>query len=211
MLIETIYPPRCVSCRLPVDSGKCICERCLAGLHLLCTEVSAPVVGCYDTLWSFAAFDGSWKNIIHRLKYTIATSPIRAVSNLIEGHLGRFQDADCIVPVPLHWLRYVKRGFNQSASIAKAVSKVIKKPVAKRALVKIRHTKPQVVLSRDGREVNLKGAFARPRFFPSPVEGKSVLIVDDVVTSGTTVNECAKVLRGAGARRVDVLTLAKAL
>ena len=113
-------------------------------------------------------------------------------------------DADLIVPVPLHPKRLKQRGFNQALLLARAFPEV---PLGREAVVRVRHTVPQVELKPKERRDNVKGAFAVPD--PALVKGKNVLLLDDVYTTGATVRECAKVLRRAGARRVDVLTVAR--
>ena len=112
--------------------------------------------------------------------------------------------ADLVAPVPLHPKRLKNRGFNQSLSLALAFPEA---PLAREALVRTRHTPPQVGLKPKERRDNVKGAFAVPD--PVLVKGKNVLLVDDLYTTGSTVRECARVLLKAGARRVEVLTVAR--
>jgi ComF family protein len=112
--------------------------------------------------------------------------------------------ADLLAPVPLHPKRIKHRGFNQSLLLAQAFPGA---PVAREALVRTRHTAPQVGLSPKERQDNVKGAFAVTE--PARVKGKSVLIIDDLYTTGSTVKESARVLLKAGARRVEVLTVAR--
>jgi len=113
--------------------------------------------------------------------------------------------ADLLAPVPLHPRRLKSRGFNQSLLLAQGFSEV---PVVREAVVRTRHTLPQVGLKARERRDNVKGAFAVPE--PARVKGKNVLLVDDLFTTGATVRECARVLLKAGARRVEVLTVARA-
>jgi len=112
--------------------------------------------------------------------------------------------ADLLVPVPLHPKRIRDRGFNQSLLLAQAFPGT---PLAREALVRTRHTPPQVGLSPKERRDNVKGAFAVTD--PARVKDKSVLLIDDLYTTGSTVKECARVLRKAGASRVEVLTVAR--
>ena len=112
--------------------------------------------------------------------------------------------ADLLVPVPLHPKRIKRRGFNQALLLAQAFPGV---PMAREAVVRTRHTAPQVGLNPKERRDNVKGAFAVPD--PGLVKGKNVLLVDDLFTTGSTVKECARVLRKAGARQVEVLTVAR--
>ena len=112
--------------------------------------------------------------------------------------------ADLLAPVPLHPKRLKHRGFNQSLLLARTFPEV---PVEREAVVRTRHTVPQVGLKARERRDNVMGAFAVPD--PALVKGKNVLLVDDLFTTGSTVQECAKVLRKAGARQVEVLTVAR--
>jgi ComF family protein len=112
--------------------------------------------------------------------------------------------ADLVAPVPLHPKRLKNRGFNQSLYLAQAFPET---PLAREALVRTRNTPPQMELKAKERRDNVKRAFAVPD--PALVKGKNVLLVDDLYTTGSTVKECAKVLLKAGARRVEVLTVAR--
>jgi ComF family protein len=114
------------------------------------------------------------------------------------------QVADLVAPVPLHPSRLRQRGFNQALLLAQAFPEV---PLERELLARQRHTPPQAGLNPKERRDNVKGAFAVPR--PELVKGKSILLIDDVFTTGATVRECAKVLRRAGAREVNVLTVAR--
>ncbi len=113
-------------------------------------------------------------------------------------------DADLLVPVPLHPKRIKNRGFNQALLLAQAFPEAA---LAGEAVVRTRHTAPQVGLNPKERQDNVKGAFAVPD--PGLVKGKNVLLIDDLFTTGSTVKECARVLRKAGARQVEVLTVAR--
>jgi ComF family protein len=112
--------------------------------------------------------------------------------------------AEVLVPVPLHTRRLKERGFNQAVLLAQAFPE---KPLARETLVRVRHTPPQTGLNPKERRENVRKAFAVPR--PEEVKGKTILLVDDVYTTGATVRECAKVLLKAGAREVNVLTVAR--
>jgi ComF family protein len=112
--------------------------------------------------------------------------------------------ADLLVPVPLHPRRLKERGFNQALLLAKAFPD---KPLAREVLIRVRHTMPQSGLNPKERRENVKRAFTAPR--PEEIKGKSVLLIDDVYTTGATVRECARILRQAGALEVAVLTVAR--
>ena len=112
-----------------------------------------------------------------------------------------------IIPVPLHWSRLLKRKYNQSALLAQGLAKRYNKTYSPLVLKRIKFTKSQGHLSQKERQKNVKGVFVVK--YPEEIQGKSVLLVDDVFTTGATADECAKVLLKAGAKSVDVLTIAK--
>jgi ComF family protein len=115
---------------------------------------------------------------------------------------------DAILPVPLHRLRLAERGFNQAVDLARPLARVRGVPLLYNALDRVRHTAPQFGLSVPQRRENIRGAFQVPR--PHRVKGRRILLVDDIITTGATVAECAKVLKKAGAAQVAVLALARA-
>jgi ComF family protein len=116
---------------------------------------------------------------------------------------------DLVVPVPLHWTRRCRRGFNQAALLAQAMTRLGGRTLARRRLLRVRATPHQRLLPPAGRRANVLGAFAVRRY-AGGLEGKSVLLVDDVMTSGTTVAECTRVLKEAGAAAVYVAVVATA-
>ncbi len=115
---------------------------------------------------------------------------------------------DAIIPVPLHTKRLLWRGYNQSTEIALALGKALDRPVLKKGLIRTRHTIPQTKLDKVERQENMRNAFMADI---EAVEGKTILIVDDVYTTGATLRECTKTLRRAGVTGVDVLVLARAI
>jgi len=118
-----------------------------------------------------------------------------------------WQDADYLVPVPLHWTRLFARRYNQAALLAHVLHKLGGPPVATRWLVRKRRTPSQGRKSGEARRRNVQGAFAVRR--DAPLKNKKLILIDDVMTSGATLHECARTLLRAGAERVDVLTLAR--
>ena len=149
--------------------------------------------------------------IVHRFKYQREFAFLAWMSDEMAGvYQEEFAplDFDLIIPVPLHWQRLLKRGYNQSQLLARFLAKKINLPLAPSVLVRTKNTPPQVGLSRNQREKNLKKAFLVKK--PSLVEGKKLLLIDDVITTGATIEEASRTLKRAGAELVGVLAFARA-
>jgi ComF family protein len=161
---------------------------------------------------ALGAYEGSLQEAIHRWKYEGKThlTPF-FVEWMVEGlkHYWGQDSPDLLIPVPLHPQRLRERGFNQALLLVKELSRRTRIPYQKTILQKKKATLPQVHLTGAEREKGLKGAFQV--IGKKELEGKSVLLIDDVYTTGATVNECSKVLRRGGAKRIDVFTLAHAI
>jgi ComF family protein len=203
--IAPLAPPFCDRCGIQVAAGRLVCDHCEAG----------PLP---EFAWSQAVglYSGVLQTAIHRLKYdgklalaaplgTLLAESLKAPSPLLPAG-ERF---DAIVPVPLHASRYRSRGFNQSERLARALAGPLGCPLSTDALARVRKTPTQTALGRTERQRNVQGVFEARN--PAAVAGKSILLVDDVLTTMSTVNECARVLRNAGARRVAVLGLARGM
>ncbi len=175
-----------------------LCPRC---------ETRPPVL---KQLRSWAAFSGPLRRALHRIKYrrdmaladTLTVSLATFYRNALQWHL------DMVIPVPLSARRRKERGYNQAALFALPFALALRLPYRPRALERIRHTRSQVDLSWRERQQNVAGAF---RAVPKHVAGKDVLLMDDVATTGATLNACAAALHEAGARAVYALTVARAL
>jgi ComF family protein len=156
-----------------------------------------------------AHYAGLMRQLLTGFKFEDRHEALPLFTNLLAqaGH-ELIAEADLIVPVPLHPLRLLQRRFNQSALLARALGKRCAKPVALRALRRVRRTPPQVGLVKDDRQRNVTGAFAVPGRMAGTVAGKRVLLIDDVITTGATASACARALKAAGAIEADVLALA---
>jgi ComF family protein len=149
---------------------------------------------------------------ISRFKYHGASRLAKPLGTFLAEYKDSdfpFSDFELILCVPLHPRRLRQRGFNQSLLLARRVSRAHSIPLNFTALQRTRHTQPQTQLSGPERQKNIRGAFEVRR--PEAIAEKEILLIDDVFTTGATVQECAKVLLKAGAKRVDVLTLARAM
>ncbi len=220
--LDWIYPPLCGGCG---SRGSRWCSRCSSETQIISSPL-CPVCGrpqeieeicsrCLDSppnytaLRSWAVFGGRIRNAIHRLKYKrdIALGEVLALS-LVECLYELSWSVDIICPVPLGLARFVERGYNQAALLSKPVALRMGLSYRPKGLMRIRETKSQVGLSLASRRSNVAGAF-RARGDLSA--GKSILVIDDVTTSGATLDACAAALLEAGASRVYGLTLARSV
>lgn len=233
-LLDILFPPLCHVCRAPLQNPAelhlcAVCrERIVVIGSPLCpvcgmpfaTEngIDHPCGTCLGTPRPFvearaaARFEGPLQDLIHRFKYGKKVHLSRPLGLLTATMLDAFHSAvpaDCIVPVPLHRKRLRERGFNQSQLIGQVLAKRWNIPQAVNNLRRIRWTEPQTGLSAAERVSNIRGAFAVAS--PEKFKDKSLLLVDDVYTTGSTIGECAKTLCRAGAREVRVVTVARAM
>lgn len=166
----------------------------------------------FDFHRSCCLYEETLKEAIHRFKYLGELPLLRVFGDLLYPTfqtLSQDYRVDFLVPVPLHIRRLRERGFNQALLLIRELSKRTGIPYRARVLRKIKDTPFQTQLKGAQRRKNIKGAFCVEK--REIIEGKSIVLVDDVYTTGATVNECARTLRGAGAERVAVLTLAMAI
>jgi ComF family protein len=239
-LVNFLYPPRCSGCnrRIPADSTRRVCHRCVASIEPLheplCAVCGIPAgADSPDDEWcracaaspphftraraitSYRAVDENGEMrplpaMIRRHKYGPDQSLSRSIAEYLDGRIPfAGKDYDLIIPVPLHSARLRWRGFNQAALLADAVARRLACPTNFSTLARVVATIPQTSQSHGERRLNVRSAFAVRR--PQAVANRRVLLVDDVMTTGATVDECSRILLRAGARRVDVFTLARAL
>lgn len=192
-----LFPVRCGLCGLLADAA--ICDTCSADFRPVDRAARLDV----DRYLILNHYTGRAGQAVRRLKFSRSTSLARPMAERLRGAYEREFDGevDAIVPVPLHWTRLFARGFNQSVLLCYAMPEALVQPGLLR---RTRATRPQSSLDPAARLTSLSGAFQAD----SGVRGKSVLLVDDVVTSGSTASECARALRLAGAAHVALLAFA---
>ena len=195
--VEWITTPYCSRCGKPFPKGATahLCSDCLQEKH------------AFDQGRAAVFYEGLMAEAIQRFKYRGDIKLTAPLSRLWEKMDLEDLSFEAIIPVPLHPARLRKRGFNQALLLGKILGRTTNKRVIPRALRRIRNTIPQVQLGHSERERNVRGAFAVSR--QQEIKDKNLLLVDDVFTTGATVNECARVLKKSGARQVSVLTLAR--
>ncbi|RLA88267.1 MAG: ComF family protein [Deltaproteobacteria bacterium] len=227
MLLDFFLPRFCLFCGAPAgpEPGAAICSECQSQIEWIhspmCPCCGAPFHGAgpdhlcspcqlhpppYHRARAVALYNGPVAQAIKNLKYRRGLIYARLLKNWLATSLGLelAQAADLILPVPLHSRRVRSRGFNQALILAQAFPD---RPLGRDLLIRTRATKPQVGLSGKERQENVHRAFAVKD--PAAVAGKNILLIDDVFTSGATVRECAQVLLKAGAKQVEVLTVAR--
>jgi len=227
--LDIALPPLCPACREPVE-GQALCPACWSKLSFItrpyCERLGIPFVydpgpgilsmeaiaapPAYQRARAAVRFDEISRALVHALKYSDRLDLAPMMGRWL-SHAGRelLAEADALVPVPLHWRRLWARRFNQSAMLAAAISAESGVPIATGLLRRVKPTAQQVGLSRTERAANVQGAFRVPPEARGGVAGRRLVLVDDVLTSGATVEGCARALLRAGAANVDVLIFAR--
>jgi ComF family protein len=215
-LSALIFPPVCKGCdrRMPAGAGV-VCQDCWQSLHLFPeSERSNKALPEYlDLVWPVFLFDDLFQRIVHALKYQGNISLGRELGRRMAAHLPtEFHKPlpACLTPIPLHPIKYRERGYNQAEAIAQGVSEILAVPVETRLLKRIKHTATQTQLNAEERKENMLAAFAVNDKNHVSAMG-SIVLVDDVFTTGATIGSAAKVLREAGWRHIIALTAAAPL
>lgn len=178
------------------------------GALLSPTAIADPPA--YERARAAARYGDVARELVHFLKYGDRLDLARPLGQwMARAGAELLSDADALVPVPLHWTRLLQRRFNQSAMLAQTIGAAANVAVADHIIVRSRATRPQYGLARSERARNVQGAFEVAKAARVDVKGRKLILVDDVLTSGATVDACARSLRRAGASRVDVLVLAR--
>jgi ComF family protein len=227
---DVVLPPLCPSCREPLNDSSGLCASCWSKLSLIeppyCARLGIPFAydpgpgllsmeaianpPAYDRARAAVRYDDVARTLVQAFKYSdrLDLAPMmgrwmaRAGRELLAG-------ADALIPVPLHWRRLWARRFNQSAALAGAISALSGVPVAHDGLKRVRATPQQVGRSKVERADNVQGAFGVPAEHKAAIAGRRLVLIDDVLTSGATVDACARALLRASAAHVDVLVFAR--
>jgi ComF family protein len=221
-MLNLVFPPRCVACGA---WGDWFCATCLATVRPIsnpcCSHCGRPLIreGCctrcresnshLESIRSSSTYRRPLSHVIHALKYNGIRVLAEPLADIMWATWQSYStQCDLIVPVPLHPKRVRERGYNQSALLARALGQRVGIRMANNVICRVRNTKPQVGLSRPERLQNMAGAFvSQHKLTGSP----RILLIDDVCTTGATLEACAKVLLQTGAGSVHALTLARAI
>jgi ComF family protein len=232
-VLDLVFPRACRSCGIGLWGAEnpCFCDGCWKTVSLLerpcCPVCGKPFRSDVALLYSpshrcgdcraksprfnraaaAGFYDGVLAEAIRLLKYGGQTRLAGALADLMVPAALRLGEADAILPVPLHPWRLKERDYNQALLLCDAIAKRLRMRVVADGLDRDRETPPQTGLPPEARRRNVRGAFSVRR--PSGISGRRLILVDDVLTTGATVNECARTLKRAGAVSVGVLTLAR--
>lgn len=229
LLAQTIMPAVCLGCRASLGRTDGLCGSCWRSIRFirppLCDRLGLPMPygaagtmisaaaaaepPVYDRARAVAAFEGVMRDLIHGFKYADRHDARRLFGRWL-AHAGAelLPGIDVIVPVPLARGRLLRRQYNQAAVLARELARLSAVRFDPHVLERTRSSRAQVGLSRDERRRNLRGAFRVAPSRAASIAARSLLLIDDVITTGATVEACTRVLKAQGAARVDVLALA---
>ncbi len=236
ILSDLLFPRCCHTCdtKMPHENRFLICDSCFRKIRFISNQACRGCAkifpgfdgsegqglcpGCskdkrfFDECFSVAIYEGEIKKLLQSFKYAreeyLAPTLQMIFQKILERNIEWCQ-FDCIIPVPLHPLKLKERGFNQSLFLAQALDKKIKIPLLPAALKRVKYSTGQTLQDKRARMENIQGSFVVG--FSHKIRDKKVLLVDDVLTTEATAQECAKILKASGAISVTVLTLARSM
>ncbi len=229
LLLDIALPTLCVACREPV-AGEGVCASCWSKLSFIappfCPRLGIPFVydpgpdmlsmeaiaapPAYTRARAAVRYDDVARKLVHALKYHDRADLAPTMGRWMARAGGELlRSADMLIPVPLHWRRAWRRRYNQSGALAGAIARHSGVKLRADLLLRVRATEQQVGLSRPQRASNVQGAFEVSRDRRSEMNGARVVLVDDVLTSGATVDACARAMLRAKAAQVDVPVFAR--
>jgi len=225
--LALVYPPQCMACEAATAEPHALCAQCWTALPLIsapfCARLGTPFAvdfgpgmlspaaiadpPRFDRGRAVARHQGPARDLVSRFKYGERLDLARLMARMmVQAGQDILAEADLIVPVPMHRFRLWRRRYNQAALLAQLVARETGVEVVIDGLERVKRTRAQVGLRRNERQQNLAGAFGVPARHVHLFAGRRVVVIDDVRTTGSTLNACAHILRKAGAARIDVLT-----
>ena len=214
-IIKLIFPPKCTFCRsiLPIQSDIEICDACFPLIPFFNDDIikfgKKHDDNFYDDVICLCEYTGIMKQAIKKYKFFDKPQYYRTFGRLLSEKMKKvtnYQNFDIIISIPLHKRKEALRGYNQSYLITKVLSRELGVPEKSYLLVRVRNTSTQSLLAKAARRSNVKDAFRVKN--SSSIMGKTVLLVDDVFTTGNTLNECSRILKQAGAKEVVAAVIA---
>ncbi len=231
LVLDTVFPPVCMACRKPTSAVGTLCAPCWSGVRFIerpfCERLGTPFAQdlgagllspqaiadppVYRRARAVARFeDGPIRQMIHRLKSSDRMEMAEPMGRwMARAGAELFDEANLLIPVPLHRGRLARRRFNQAALLTKVIAKLSGLPADLFALERVKATPPQVGFSRSQRALNMQGAFRASPEGAMRISQRNIVLIDDVLTSGATTNAAARALLRAGALSVDVLVFAR--
>ncbi len=230
-LLNTIFPKTCLICNKIINGGhfcvedwnklhflqKPACDICFQPFEFnvksqtICGKCSQKRPKYFKAL-AVLNYDESSKTLITKFKYFDQINLAKYFAELMFKQAKEIlPNIDFIVPIPLHKLRIINRKYNQSALLAKNIVTLSDKKALLDLLIRTKNNKPQALLSQKARKKNVAGIFAVKKKYFEEIKGKNILLIDDVITTGATVESCCKVLEQHGVSKIYVLTLAKTI
>lgn len=228
-ILNILFPEKCIACNKITEANK-ICNDCWSNCSFItkpyCTICSYPfefsthensICGScikqkpkYDRAFSLLKYDDASKKIIHNFKYHDQLHILEyLVDLLVINGKDLLANSNVIIPVPMHKHKLLKRGYNQAALLAMRIAKKTKIHYLPEALIKRQNTAPQAGLDRAEREKKIKNNFSLNLKIKEQLLNKNILLIDDVITTGATINECCKELKKANPKQIYVLSIAK--
>ncbi|MHA1523879.1 MAG: ComF family protein [Alphaproteobacteria bacterium] len=229
-LANLVLPPTCATCQAPISTTGALCPPCWCAINFIespiCARLGLPLAydlgpggmsaqgqttkAPFDRVRSVAHYDGVARQLVSAFKFGDRLD----LAPMIAGWMARagaqlLGEADVLVPVPLHWSRLWTRRYNQAAQLARALARTSGLACQTDFVRRTRRTRSQPGLTARQRRRNVAGAFSCPPHQMAHIEGRRIILVDDVMTTGATVGAVARALRRNGAARVDVLTFAR--
>jgi ComF family protein len=227
-ILDTLLPPLCLTCRGQVAAWGALCAPCFDDLHFIeepfCEKLCLPFDYApegellsqeaqdfppnFESARAVLLFTPAARKLVHGVKYHDRLELTAMLAQwMVRAGRPMIAKSDVIIPVPLHWTRLFTRKFNQAAELARAISHLTQKPYHPLILKRVKRTVTQTGLSRIMRHKNMQDAFALHR--KAAIKGQTIVLVDDVFTTGATLEACTAILLKGGAKAVHVLTLAR--